>query len=476
MSVQSAILWSSVTQYLLKALAFASVVLIARILSPHEIGVFAIASSVVLIATEFRLLGTTNYLIRQNTIAERDIQSGLGVTILVSWSLGTLIFASAGFAASFFDVIELDNVFRILSISFLIAPFVSINSALHSRDLNFDKLALINLLTEFSRFSFTLYFILNNYSFYGLAYGVIAGALVEFFLHLLIRHKRFMFVPSFNNLLPIIKFGFYLAVTNVLARFQTSASDLVIGKMGSVNEVALFSRATGFLSFLTRTLASGIWPVALPYLSKVSRSTGGDLSHAYIHATSLITVLIWPAICVACIVSDQVVVFIFGEQWVESADIVTYLMLWGVLRISHTFSQQLFIVAHKEKLIFIKQLLIFAVLICLLVLAYPYGFEALALALTVSSILDFLLTSVFLQRFVGLRFVEYIRGLLKSFLVAFICSLTVYIIDFIFVFDSHSPIQCIFLLVIIMPFIWYFSSVIVRHPIVFELKKIVFKK
>ena len=103
-SVRKALIYASGSQYLIKILNFASVIILARILTPKELGIFAIATSVVMIVTEFRLLGTTNYLVREENITKNLVRTGIGLTILICWSLGALVFFSAPAIGQFYEL------------------------------------------------------------------------------------------------------------------------------------------------------------------------------------------------------------------------------------------------------------------------------------------------------------------------------------------------------------------------------------
>ena len=85
----------------------------------------------------------------------------------------------------------------------------------------------------------------------GLAWGLLFGSLVEAILVYIFRPSAARFIPSFKGLKPIFKFGFYSSMTNLLARFDANAPDLVIGKLGTTAQVAFFSRGVGFYQFIT---------------------------------------------------------------------------------------------------------------------------------------------------------------------------------------------------------------------------------
>ena len=100
-----------------------SVIVFARLLTPAELGIFAIATGALIIINELKSLGVEKYLIREKEITPDKLGSALIVTIFISWSLGLLLLLTASHIANFYDIPELQLLFYILSINFLFSPF-----------------------------------------------------------------------------------------------------------------------------------------------------------------------------------------------------------------------------------------------------------------------------------------------------------------------------------------------------------------
>src|SRR5690554_7288791 len=125
-SVRVAILHSSTGRYITMIIGLISSMVIARLLTPAEIGTFGIASSIVMIMAEFRILGANTYVVREKEITSEKIRSAYGLTILISWGLGLLVALCAYPLSIFFDIEDITIIFLLLSLSFFLAPYVSI--------------------------------------------------------------------------------------------------------------------------------------------------------------------------------------------------------------------------------------------------------------------------------------------------------------------------------------------------------------
>ena len=138
--VNTAVIFSALGQYATQVISFITIIVLARILSPAEIGMYAIAGSTIMIAGELRSFGITQYLVREKELSRERIQAVLGVTIGISWSLGLIIIAAAPFVADFYEETPLKTLLWILSVSFFIGPLTSVPIGLWTRELNFQPI------------------------------------------------------------------------------------------------------------------------------------------------------------------------------------------------------------------------------------------------------------------------------------------------------------------------------------------------
>lgn len=468
MSIRRSILFSSFSQYLLKVIGFVNVIVMARLLTPEELGIYAIAGSVVLIASELKLMGTTSYLVREKEISLQKVQSGIGLSILFSWGLGATLALSSIWLGNFFETPELTTLFQILALNFLFAPFSSVTTSILSRQLKFEKILIVSVLTEISRFVASIAFVLYGLSYIGLAWGILVGSLVEFCLLAKMRPALASWKPSFIGLKPIFSFGVYSSLTNLLARFDANTPDLIIGKLGTSAQVAFFSRGVGFLTFLTQLITSGIWPVVLPYLSDVNRE-GGNIKDAYTRANLLLGGLCWPILAVAGILSYPIIMLLFGEQWKESVPLVSILTIWGVFRIIHCLSPQLLIIMHRERLMLVKQVCLFCATIVLVYFAFPFGLMMVAWAMACVGVLDFIISSIVVYFTIKLSFFSFIGAMWKNIVLVFTCFMTAFTLTLFIDIYLIPPVLSLLIIGPLVLITWFTTLYLIKHPLLVEI-------
>jgi O-antigen/teichoic acid export membrane protein len=360
---------------------------------------------------------------------------------------------------------------EIFSITFIFAPYISITGALLSRNYQFDLLMVTRLSSQLASVICTIIVIYLDYSYLSLAYGVLLGGIVELVILLFIRPSNFQVFPKFTGLQPIVRFGALSSMAGLLQRFDTAICDLVIGKIGTPTEVAMVSRGTGLMLFISQVLVLGIKPVSLPYLSQVRRD-GGCLRDAYIKASLLLGSICLPILIVVGIASYPTIVFMFGEQWKDAVPIAQILTIWVTLGLLHTLSPTLMMAAEKEGLMLIKQSIVFVFMLIGILISYPYGLQAVAWAMVLAACIDFLISSWTVYKTINLSIFKFLLKMFPNFILCITCGGATLVINLNVNFLTYPPIKSLIIISIVLPIVWLTSVKIINHPIRNELSRL----
>jgi len=472
MSVRRAIVMASLGRYSTRFMGLASTVIIARLLTPSEIGTYAIASAMVVLLGEFRLLGAGNYLIRERELNITTIRSALGLTILVSWGLGLLIIGASSYIASFYAIADLQWIFTILAFAFFLTPFLSIGVSLLSREMHFTSILWIQVISTAISIVVTLLLIfVFGLSYFSLAFGQLALTTSALAVMYYKRPALMVWRPGFTKLFQISAFGVQNSLANFLQKAPNTLPDMIIGKMGTTTQVGIFSRGFGFIDFVSQTLLMGIKPVALPYLSDVSRS-GGDANQAYIKASVLLGGIIWPVLAVASVVSLPAIRLFFGAQWDESAPFATLLAYWTMLRAVHWLSSDFLLAQGKERILMIKEAILAVCYFISIVVAFPYGMRFVAMSFVVVGAIDLLLTSAFLSWILGLSMKKFSKSWLTTIFLTGISWISAYALynwgDSMEI-GAGDTMGAFILVATLSPPIWLASVILLKHPLRSEI-------
>ena len=445
-----------------------STIVVARMLSPDELGVYAIAAALSAFAAELKAFGVGSFLVRTDELTEAVVRRALGLTMLISWSLGATLLIGSGAFADFYGQADLQSLLWILSVSFFLSPFLAIGGGLYSRHFEFGTYTAIQISSQTLQLAVVVTLILAGWSYHSLAIATACGAFMQLALMGIFKPPGFVWKPRFARLAEIAKFGVSVSISNMLRRLALSLPDLVIGKLGTVREVALFSRGIGFLDFIEVTLRRSVQPVALPFLSQVKREDG-DVATAYARAVGLTFMLMAPPLAVAGVASLPTIRMFFGEQWVASADLVSILAFWAIFRCVHALSPSVLVASRLEHNLLVREIVLVIATLVGLVLTVPMGLPAVAVAIVFVGVLDFLYTSVLLHKTVGLRAGLLARTLAPGILVSVFCAAAVWGLSFGLDFRDGNAFVVCFAVASVSGITWLSGVVILRHPVLDEL-------
>ena len=142
--VRRSILFSAGEKYVTQAFAIATTVVMARLLTPAETGLYLTTYAVIMLADSFRDFGVVAYLIQAPTLDRREVRTAFTVTLGLSLSIALAIALGADAIARFYGDPALGKLLAIASLAFVVTPFGTPIGALLRRDMSFRTIALVN--------------------------------------------------------------------------------------------------------------------------------------------------------------------------------------------------------------------------------------------------------------------------------------------------------------------------------------------
>jgi O-antigen/teichoic acid export membrane protein len=300
--------------------------IIARLLTPKEIGIFSVGASLIGIAHTLRDFGVSNYLIQVKDLSTDKIKSAFSLTALMAWLIAAILFFTKTIIADFYNQPELTNVVQIMALSFIILPFSSITIALLKRDMKFGEIYKITVIAACIQAITTITMAWLGYGFYSLAWGGFANVLATTILAQIVMPSFSNFRFSLKNCKPIFSFGGKLSITSLAYETGNYAPDLIIGKLLGFAPAGFYSRALGFVNIIEHTLTDAIRPVMLPYFSKQYREKG-DIKEVFLKIANYYLAVTLPLLCLIALLAYPMIRLLYGSQWDAAIPIAQILCL-----------------------------------------------------------------------------------------------------------------------------------------------------
>ncbi len=467
-SVRNAVFYSSVNKYIIKIIGFVSAVVTARLLTPEEVGVFAIGSALVIIVAQFQSMGGSGYLIREKSIDQKKIGSALGVSLLICWSIFLVLIGVSFFIEGIYGTEGLAVIFQLLSIPFLLSPFISVVTALLARNFGYRKIMTVQVSAAIFSFVSLVAFIKLDFSFYSLALAQITTSVIQLIVSVILAPREMVWLPNFVYFRELLKYGGVNSLAVSLTTAHASLADLIIGHQGTTRDVGLFSRGFGFINFLSGAVTEGLMPVALTFFSSL-KSAGEDLAGAYSKATGLVGGFLWPVLCVCSISSSLIIEVVFGEKWIESSFVASFISIFFIIKTANIFFFQLLNSSGHEKWILCREIPVFLFLGIAIYFSYSAGINGVAISFVLSAFIDLIISFIIIRKLYSIRLLSYLIEIKISLVISLICLISAWILLEVFSGYGFRPWLQLLIISILLPLIWLLCILGLKHPLKYEL-------
>lgn len=313
-SIRGSIALSAIGKYLNIAVQFVSTLVIARLLTPEDIGIFAIGLAVVSFAHAIRNFGTANYLIQAHSIGPELVKSAFTLTLVIGWSAALIMILAGPSVASFYGEAGIRQILWILAANFVLLPFGSISVALLRREMRFGSLLVVEVCSSVVHASVAIGLALLGFRYLSLGYAAVAGTLVTIGLSLCFRPKGLRFGISTVYIRRQTTFGLSVTAATVLEEIFAYIPILASGRLLGMSASGLVSRATGYVDLVRHLVLGAVQPVFLPFLAQQKRD-GRSLAEHCVMGTTLITGLMWPILVVLTVLAEPTIELLYGHQW-----------------------------------------------------------------------------------------------------------------------------------------------------------------
>lgn len=317
---------------------FGVTVILSRLLTPAEVGIFSITTVFIGIFHVFRDFGISNYLQQEKDLTPEKMRSAMGLLVTTSWLMATLIYLASDAVATFYGQPGIASVMRTLTISFVLLPFASFFYALLSRDLQAEKQAIVNILSTIAYATTCISLASMGFSYMAMAWANVVNIGVTILIYIPLRPKGISFIPSFRGWAKPIRFGGGSIIGRLVEQAYNSIPDLVLGKFSGAHSVGLFSRANGLVGIFLQIAGPTVNYNALPYIARnyhAQVSLGPILSKS----TSYLTGIAWPAFILTGVFAEEIIVTLYGKGWLEAAPLVLILCIASAGRIGYSLCQ-----------------------------------------------------------------------------------------------------------------------------------------
>ncbi len=469
--VRKSVVVTVITRYSMLVISTIATMILARLLTPAEIGVFSLAAIFVNLAHSVRGFGVGQYIVQEIDLTTDRIRSAFGITLVIAWTIAIVLILLSPLASKFYGEPGVGSVLRVLALNFAIIPFGSVLLALVNREMRFDVIFRISVLSELFRHSSSVVLAWMGFGPLSLAWGAVVGVGSTVLLTQIFAPQRLKVRPGFKEWRRVLNFGGSATLAAIAKDLQEGSPELVIGRAMNTSAVGFFGKAIAVNKLFDRVVLSAVRPAVLPHMSAKHRA-GESIRGFYAHGLSLITALAWPFYAFVAVFAFPMIRVLYGNQWDAAVPLARLLCIYAAVDVIFAFAGQALVAVGAVSRLVRLRITVFAATIMVVVATVSLGLETVALAMVIPSVIGLIYSYKLLNHAMGLRVRDYAQAIIPGLVI------TAGSIALPWIFWIRNPLQWenpVAMLIIGMlgsAVGWLLTAIVMKHPIWEEVARL----
>jgi len=428
--IGTSILWSGAGAALLRVGQLAVGVFAARVLVPHDFGVFAIAMVVYAVVVNVSDLGVSSAVIREWERLDELAPTAVTLSLVSSALIAAATAMAAHPVAVALGAPESAPAIQVLSLVVLLAGPSAVPSALLTRgfrqDLKFRADAASFLAANLTMIPLALL----GWGAMALAWSRVLGQLASVIVLIALAPRRYP--PRFDRRAAgeLIRFGVPLIGANLVGLALDNADSVTVNRVNGTPQLGSYTLANNVASWPQGLMQPILLNVGLPLVSRL-RTRPGLLERFVALSLSITTGSFYFGSAVIGALAGPLVLTLYGSKWTAAIPILSVLAFAGAVRGMVTPLTDVLVACRATHALFVINLVWLVVLVPSLVLGSttlgPVGAAWAHLATLLLVVVP--LMFFYIHRVTGMALREPLIGMLRPFLLASLAAAAAYLVS-----------------------------------------------
>lgn len=452
------------------AVQFAVTVVLARLLSPEDIGVFSITAVMVSIAHLFRDFGVGAYLQQEKELTPEKVSAAFGMLLTSSWLIALAVFALSWPASAFYGQKGIQDVMQVMAIGFAVIPFGAVTHSILTREYKATEQAYVRIVGTAAYAISAISLAHAGFGYMSMAWASLINIIATALGYLPFKPEVMTWRPRFSGWKKVMHFGAGATLSNSLEAVHTAMPDMMLGKLSGPHDVGLLSRGLGTTNLLNQVIGPTLSYAVLPYLAKAHHS-GQALDQHLEKARAYATGIMWPALACTGFYAQPLIAFLYGEKWLPATPIVQWGCLMLVLSTPFSFNGAAYMAIGRPLLAVLPTLASLVLRGALILWLYDGTLESFAAGLCVAAVAGYPIHAWLQHCILGVSARAFLRSQYKSFWVCVACGCVGAALAHLS--KPWAAGWQLLLAGLIIPVWWLICLRMLRHPLLAEVQPLV---
>ncbi|HYG99964.1 MAG TPA: lipopolysaccharide biosynthesis protein [Terriglobales bacterium] len=324
------IAWSGGVKYLTQFLSWASALIVARLLTPSDYGLVAMATVYLGFVTLVSEFGVGAAVVTLRDLTEEQLEQLNSFSLLLGLASFAVSLVAAYPLAWFFRAPLLPPVVMTMSVAFILTAFKAVPGSILERDLRFKEVSVIDGARAIVLAVSTVGFALAGFRYWTLVLGGILSSLVSLFLILRLCRKGFRF-PRYASLRNALTFSRHILGSRLSWYIYSNSDFAVAGRMLGAVPLGNYTMAWTLANIPLQSVSNLISSVTPGFFSAVQKDRA-ELRRYLLNLTEGLSLVTFPLTTGLALVAHDFVLAILGTKWLPIVPPLQLLAIYASVR------------------------------------------------------------------------------------------------------------------------------------------------
>ncbi len=368
-------------------LGLARIIVLARLLSPNDFGLFGIALLALSALDTFSQTGFRQALIQKRKETKSYLNTVWTIGIIRGFLIAIILFLIAPYAALFFGTPGAEPILKVIGLAIILQGFTNVAVIYFEKELKFHKYFAYQFLGTIADVTVAISAAFLLRSVWALIFGLLAGNLVRCIVSYIIDPYRPKLQFNKDQAKELFGFGKWILGSSILIFLIAQGDDIFVGKLLGVAALGFYQMAYRISNMPATEITHVISQVTFPAYSKLQDNIP-KLKAAYLKVLQVTVFLSFPMAGLILILAPDFTKIFLGDKWMPMVPAMQVLVLWGAIRSIGVHHGSVLQAVGKPKILTklnIIKLIILAILIY--PLSIKWGIVGTSLAVCISALL-----------------------------------------------------------------------------------------
>ncbi|HAD96822.1 MAG TPA: hypothetical protein DCG19_05405 [Cryomorphaceae bacterium] len=328
--------WNSILSFSNFLVSFVVSIVLARLLDPKDFGLIAMTTVFVSIISLFVDAGTGSGVIQKKEINQTDLSTVFFYNLFIGFLAAVILFVSAPAIALFYEDDRLVSLVRTLSLSPLLTSLSVVQKNVMNRTLELKKRIIAQVIGQVAAAIVGISLALLNYGVWALVFSSLCSLAISSILYWVQGKWMPSWVFNRDSFNEIWSFSKNILYGNIISQFAQKMDILLIGKFVNPAVLGFYQKGRSLGQIPANQIGVILTRSYFPILSRLQHDLE-DFRKYYLSQSTRIFLITFPLFTAISLLSENIIVFLYGAKWLPSAPFLALTGIVGLLYCNNAF-------------------------------------------------------------------------------------------------------------------------------------------